>query len=230
MVRIVKEYAERKKEIMDTAQSLFYQRGYENTSVNFIIETIGISKGTFYYYFKSKEDLLDSIVEEFTKEIISKLESVVNDNSIDAITKLNEFYRQAGMYKAENISLIKTLVNTLYNDKNLLLLYKMNKRTVETTLPLLSKVFAQGKNEGSFNIEYPVETAHIVLLFGTSLGEYNAKLMMSLEENPDNINELQRHLNLYQMSVQRILGAPEGSIKVFDEHIIDAIIEKYNES
>lgn len=230
MVRIVKEYAERKKEIMDTAQSLFYQRGYENTSVNFIIETIGISKGTFYYYFKSKEDLLDSIVEEFTKEIISKLESVVNDNSIDAITKLNEFYRQAGMYKAGNISLIKTLVNTLYNDKNLLLLYKMNKRAVETTLPLLSKIFAQGKNESSFDIEYPTETARIILLFGTSLGEYNAKLMKSLDENPDNINELQRHLNLYQTAVQRILGAQEGSIKVFDEQIINAIMGKYNET
>ncbi|MEA3475217.1 MAG: TetR/AcrR family transcriptional regulator [Candidatus Cloacimonadota bacterium] len=230
MVRIIKKYEERKKEIVDTAQSLFYQKGYEKTSVNFIIETIGISKGTFYYYFKSKEDLLDSIVEEFTKEIISKLEPVVNNNSLDAITKLNEFYRQAGMYKAENISLIKTLINTLYNDKNLLLRYKMNKRAVETTLPLLSKIFEQGKNEGSFDIEYPVETARIILLFGTSMGEYNAKLMMSLDENPDNINEFQRHLNLYQMSVQRILGAPEGSIKIFDEQIIDAIMEKYNET
>jgi AcrR family transcriptional regulator len=230
MVRIIKKYEERKKEIMDTAQSLFYQKGYENTSVNFIIETIGISKGTFYYYFKSKEDLLDNIVEEFTKEIISRLESVANDNSIDAITKLNEFYRQASMYKVKNIALIKTLVNTLYNDKNLLLRYKMNKRTVETTLPLLSKVFEQGKNEGSFDIEYPEATARIILLFGTSMGEHNAKLMMNLEENPDNINELQKHLNLYQMSVQRILGAPEGSIKIFDEHIINAIMGKCNET
>ncbi|MCK4653591.1 MAG: TetR/AcrR family transcriptional regulator, partial [Candidatus Cloacimonetes bacterium] len=128
MVRIVKEYEERKKEIMDTAQTLFYQKGYENTSVNFIIETIGISKGTFYHYFKSKEDLLDNIVEKFTNEIISKLEPIVNDKSMDAISKLNEFYRQAGMYKVENIDIIKTIVNALYNDKNLLLRYKMNNR------------------------------------------------------------------------------------------------------
>ena len=230
MVRIVKEYKERKKEIMDTARALFYQNGYTNTSVNFIIETIGISKGTFYYYFKSKEDLLDNIVEKFTNEIISKLEPVVNDNSLDAITKLNEFYRQAGMYKVENIDIIKTIVNALYNDKNLLLRYKMNNRSVELILPLMSKVFEQGKNEGSFNIEHPEATARIVLFFGTSLGEYNAKLMMSLDKNPENIEEMKKHLNQYQTSIQRILGAPEGSIEVYDKEIVDAIMEKYNES
>ncbi len=230
MVRIVKEYKERKKEIMDTARALFFQNGYTNTSVNFIIETIGISKGTFYYYFKSKEDLLDNIVEKFTNEIISKLEPVVNDNSLDAITKLNEFYRQAGMYKVENIDIIKTIVNALYNDKNLLLRYKMNNRSVELILPLMSKVFEQGKNEGSFNIEHPEATARIVLFFGTSLGEYNAKLMMSLDKNPENIEEMKKHLNQYQTSIQRILGAPEGSIEVYDKEIVDAIMEKYNES
>ena len=230
MTRIVKEYAERKKEITDTAQALFYQNGYANTSVNFIIETIGISKGTFYHYFKSKEDLLDNIVEEFTKEIISKLELVVYDNSLDAISKLNEFYRQAGMYKAENINIIKTIVNALYNDKNLLLRHKMNNRSVEIMIPLMSKIFEQGKKEGSFDIEFPEATARIILLYGTSLGEYNAKLMMSLDENPENIEEMKKHFDLYQKSIQRILGAPEGSIEIFDEEIIDAILEKYNES
>ncbi len=230
MARIVKEFAERKKEITDTARALFYQNGYANTSVNFIIETIGISKGTFYYYFKSKEDLLDYIVDEFTKEIVSKLELVVNDDSLDAISKLNEFYRQAGMYKAENIDMIKTIVNALYNDKNLLLQYKMNNRSVEIAIPLMSKIFEQGKNEGKFDIEFPEATARIILLYGTSLGEYNAKLMMDLDENPENIEEMKKHFNLYQTSIQRILGAPEGSIEIFDEEIIDAIMEKYNES
>ena len=230
MARIVKEYAERKKEIMDTARVLFYQNGYANTSVNFIIETIGISKGTFYYYFKAKEDLLDNIVDEFTAEIISKLELVVNDNSLNAINKLNEFYRQAGMYKAENIDIIKTLVNALYNDKNLLLRHKMNNRSVEIMIPMMSKIFEQGKNEGSFDIEFPEATARIILLYGTSLGEYNAKLMMSLDENPENIEEMKKHFDLYQTSIQRILGAPEGSIELFDEKIVNAILEKYNEN
>ena len=90
----------------------------------------------------------------------------MNDSSLDAIAKLNEFYRQAGMYKVENIDIIKTIVNALYNDKNLLLRYKMNNRSTELTIPLMTKVFEQGKNEGVFNIEFPKATARIILFFG----------------------------------------------------------------
>ena len=54
--------------------------------------------------------------------------------------------------------------------------------------------------------------------------------MMSLDKNPENIEEMKKHLNQYQTSIQRILGAPEGSIEVYDKEIVDAIMEKYNES
>ena len=70
MARISKAYQERKKEIMDTAQMLFYTIGYDAVTVNTIIATIGISKGTFYHYFKSKEQLLDELVERFTETAI----------------------------------------------------------------------------------------------------------------------------------------------------------------
>ena len=106
----------------------------------------------------------------------------------------------------------------------------MNNRSTELILPLLSKVFEQGKNEGVFNIEYPEAAARIILLFGTAVSEQNAKLMMNLNENQANIKEMKKHFNLYQMSVQRILGAPEDSIKIFDEEIVDAVLEKYSES
>jgi len=61
MVRITKEYHVRKNELLDTAQELFFTQGYEQTTVETIIQKVGVSKGTFYYYFKSKEDLLDKL-------------------------------------------------------------------------------------------------------------------------------------------------------------------------
>ncbi|MGB6371054.1 MAG: TetR/AcrR family transcriptional regulator, partial [Atribacterota bacterium] len=60
MVRIIKKYDERRTEFLDTAQELFFTKGYEQTAVETIIKKMGLSKGTFYYYFKSKEDLLDA--------------------------------------------------------------------------------------------------------------------------------------------------------------------------
>jgi AcrR family transcriptional regulator len=71
MVRISKEHDERLTEFLDTARQLFFEKGYEKTSVNDIIEKVGVAKGTFYHYFKSKEDLLDQLVNQFIEKSLS---------------------------------------------------------------------------------------------------------------------------------------------------------------
>ena len=47
MVRVVKPHEERRNELLDTAEALFYQKGYDNTTVADIIDAVGIAKGTF---------------------------------------------------------------------------------------------------------------------------------------------------------------------------------------
>ena len=62
-MRISKEYDERKNEILDTAERLFHTKGYEKTTINDILKEVNIAKGTFYYYFKSKEEVMDALIE-----------------------------------------------------------------------------------------------------------------------------------------------------------------------
>ena len=61
-MRIVKEAEERKNEILDVAGKLFGKKGYDATSTNDILKEIGIARGTLYYHFKSKEDILDAMI------------------------------------------------------------------------------------------------------------------------------------------------------------------------
>ena len=88
MSRVNKNHQERRTEIIQTASSLFQKLGYQNTSVNLIIETLGISKGAFYHYFKSKEQLVDALVEMFVEEVIAVVQPIVERHDIDAVTKL----------------------------------------------------------------------------------------------------------------------------------------------
>jgi len=64
-MRISKEPEERRNEILDTAEMLFFTKGYARTTVNDVLQVIGIAKGTFYYYFKSKEEVMDAVVVRF---------------------------------------------------------------------------------------------------------------------------------------------------------------------
>ena len=58
MPRTVKDYDERYAEFLDVAQQLFFSQGYERTTVQEIIDTVGVAKGTFYHYFDSKQAIL----------------------------------------------------------------------------------------------------------------------------------------------------------------------------
>ena len=65
MPRVVKEedYAARRNEILDVARKLVYTRGYEQMSIQNILDALKISKGAFYHYFDSKQSLLDGLIE-----------------------------------------------------------------------------------------------------------------------------------------------------------------------
>ena len=227
MARVVKKAEERRSEILQKAQELFYKHGYTNTSVNMVIEALGISKGAFYHYFKSKEELLDCLSDEFTENIISKIKSVIDNPNLNAIEKLNKMYQESGNYKVENIDFIMTITEALYSDNNLLLRYKFNSKSVENILPLMTSIFQQGKNEGVFNIDEPQATARIILLFGMSIAEHNAKLLLQLKDNPEKIDEMYEHFLIYQKSVERMLGAPKDSFQAFDKAFFKAFKTAY---
>jgi AcrR family transcriptional regulator len=64
-----------RERLLESAKRLFSQRGYYATSVEDIVESAGLSKGAFYFYFKSKEELFKSLVEEMHLSIVKRLEN-----------------------------------------------------------------------------------------------------------------------------------------------------------
>ncbi len=64
-----------RERLLESAKILFSQKGYYATSVEDIVESAGLSKGAFYFYFKSKEELFKSLVEEMHLNIAKRLEN-----------------------------------------------------------------------------------------------------------------------------------------------------------
>jgi AcrR family transcriptional regulator len=87
LARTVKAPEERREEIVETADRLFRQHGYANCSVEMIIREIGVAKGTYYYYFKSKQEVLEAIVERTLSQIVEMAKGVANDPSLSAIAE-----------------------------------------------------------------------------------------------------------------------------------------------
>lgn len=87
MARIVKEADERKNEILDAAERLFTVKGYGKTTILDILEQVGIAKGTFYYYFKSKEEVMDAIIERFIEQDVQKARQIALDKGLTPVQK-----------------------------------------------------------------------------------------------------------------------------------------------
>ena len=88
-MRIVKDSAERRTQILDVSEELFASKGYVSTSTNDIIEQVGIARGTLYYHFKSKEEILDAVVLRFTNNLIKKAREVSKDTSIPLLDRIS---------------------------------------------------------------------------------------------------------------------------------------------
>jgi len=78
-------------EIMEAAKRLFYKKGYLNTTTQDIIDTLNISRGLLYYHFKSKEDILFSIVEKHIAPIVSQFNAITHDENLPAKDKVVSF-------------------------------------------------------------------------------------------------------------------------------------------
>lgn len=95
--------------IIDSAVQLFSERGIEATSVQQITDHCGISKGAFYLSFKSKEELVTSVIEHFMNNIIMKVDQAVNatPNKED---KLLTYYVQTFTILSEYTSFAEILM------------------------------------------------------------------------------------------------------------------------
>ncbi len=150
-MRVVKERDERRNEILDTASRLFAAKGYAKSTVNDILDAIGIAKGTFYYYFKSKEDVLDGIIDRVTEHVMSKAEAIASDMSLSPDQQLFQIFLALRVRD----SVADGLLEELHKPENALMHQKSLNSMIEQVTPVLVEVVERGNGEGLFHAEFP---------------------------------------------------------------------------
>lgn len=213
--RIVKEADERKKELLQTALSLFAERGYENTSVQAITDAIGVAKGTFYHYFDSKEALLNELVFYFADQIFESARARMAASDGDAIEKLRILVGDTAQVKMDMLEVTLPMGRMLRQPENRLVFERLGDEYASQLTELVRQAIEQGVEEGLFRVTRPDMTAEIVvaLLFG--LGRWKSGLSMELED-PGVIAAWFDLIEAFQEAVGRILGVQSGRIEVYD--------------
>ena len=164
-MRIVKEAAERRNEILDVAERLFCTNGYDNTSTNDILAEIGIARGTLYYHFKNKEDILDAMIARILEETIKKAEKIALDESVPVLERLT------GTVLASNVDTQtgSMILEQVHKPQNALMHAKMQEKLLSHLVPLFVKIIEDGISQNLMQTDYPEETMQMLLLYANTV-------------------------------------------------------------
>lgn len=222
MARIVKEeeYAEKRNAILDATQRLVYSKGYEQMTIQDILGDLQISKGAFYHYFDSKPALLEALVERMGDEMEKLILPIIHNPEIAALQKLQHFFDAINRFKAARKEFLIALLPVWYMDDNAIVRQKLIMTGTKQIKPLLAKIVHQGLQEGIFSTPYPEHVSEVILSLAYTLGDTLGHLILSSTPEHDNLQQAERTVATYNDALERILGAPKGSLSLANTQVL----------
>lgn len=189
------DFNEKQVQIMETAEVLFAEKGFNGTSVRDIADRAHVNLAMISYYFGSKEKLLEALFTYRGEAIKLKLESMIGNREMSSMEKMNmliDHYISKIMSQQcfSRIMVREQVVN--HTGTTTQLIFEMKKRNQE----LVSRLIHEGQKKGEFrkNIDIPLM---IATLIGTANNmvttQYYYREINNLQEMPD--DEFQKHIH-----------------------------------
>lgn len=199
-MRTVKAAEERRNEILDVAERLFAARGFDHTSITDIQNEIGIARGTLYYHFKSKEDILDGMIRRITEERAQKAQAIAGRNEIPVLERLT------GMIRAlqADDALGHEILEQVHKPQNALMHQKMQEELSARLIAPVTRLIEEGITQGICRTKYPAQVADMTLLYVNTA--FDGLAAHSKEEQ-------RQKAAAFIYNLERLLGMEEGSLQ-----------------
>ncbi|OLQ74883.1 hypothetical protein BIT28_13055 [Photobacterium proteolyticum] len=222
MARVVKAADERRSEFITAAQTLFYSKGYESTSVNDLINAVGVSKGAFYHYFDSKQAVLEALVDDMQQQYQAVVGDLITSPDLDAISKWNQLLAMTNQWKIEQKDGLLSFARIINMDENLTLKHKLMEGRAKLLVADYAVIIQQGIDEGVFDTQSPTDVAELVVSLLYAFSEAVTDLLLHQEQCEQPLQKAIRKVEAAQQSVERILGAQKGSLMLIDQATLAA--------
>ena len=203
MARPPKDSQIRITEILDTAEHLFTINGYCGTTINDIAKEMSVAQGMPYYYFKSKEEILEALVNRHISSIIAEIKAVTCSDSMTPLRKieLTLFILLRSVRYKDGL-----LFYTLRNEQHLHMKERVAHLAKSLFTPLLLTVIEEGIRTQSFHVSHLKTTLAFILIIIEPL--YDALYeKMSAEL-------LSHRLRMAEALIEKALGLQEAMIHI----------------
>ena len=199
-MRMVKDAKERRNEILDVAETLFGTKGFDHTSTNDILNEVGIARGTLYYHFKSKEDILNAMIDRITDRLISKAKSIVLQKEVPVLQRLTLAVRALNVESPAG----SVILEQVHKPQNALLHQKLQESLLAEVNPLVTELIEEAIEQGICHTDYPAEVVEMTLLYSNTVFD-------DLAQNDGEIKRIKIEAFIYNL--ERLLGMERGSMQ-----------------
>src|SRR5262245_57739999 len=189
-------------------------------SLQEVLEDGSTSKGAFYHYLESKADLLDGVVERMVDAALLSVQPIVEDPELTATAKLRAFFAGIAAYKTERKELVLGFLETWLSDHNAVVREKFRRVVVERMTPLMASIIREGQAQGAYDVSSPDDAARVFVAFILSLNQSTTELYLASHAGEISLADVRRALDAQVEAMERILGAPRGSITLVDEALL----------
>ena len=176
---MAKTKEERRNEIIETAGKLFEEKGYEQTQVQDIVNEIGVAKGLFYYYFKSKDEVMEELADRYADAIIDAVNKLI-DKDISTFDKINRIFQIFIDSAEKKFGIFMGILNVKNGITHERIFFNVGKKMV----PLVTELILSGNDNGDCNCSDPKFITEFLVS-----GLFNIMNQISPDEKIDYLKE-----------------------------------------
>lgn len=193
------ESPNRREQILDAAQKLFAIHGFEATTIQQIQQEVGIARGTLYYHFPSKEDILDALVDRMGARVLAKAQAVAQDRSIPVPE------RAIKTALALNISQegYQEVLDQMHKPSNVLMHEKASQLMLKDIPPILAGIVEEGIAQGLFDTPCALFCMEMMVAYTVTVLDGNVPWLTQEDK--------QQRIGCLLLTLERMLGAREGT-------------------
>ncbi|HEX5597784.1 MAG TPA: TetR/AcrR family transcriptional regulator [Micromonosporaceae bacterium] len=214
------EYAARRTAILEAAHQLIVTKGYQQMSIQDLLDVLGISKGAFYHYFESKPALLTALIDRLIAGWERELVPIAESDELPALECLRRFFAVLARAKTGDQAFLLSTLRVLYSDDNAVVLQKSRAAGQRRFAPLLTQIITRGVDEGVFDTSHPEHVGQAVVALVQDLVEQAGHLMLEYAGRPDGPGAIEKVFAVYIEVLERALGIPAGSLELIDQQTL----------
>lgn len=194
-----KEAVERKNEILDAADELFGKKGFDGTSTNDILEKVGIARGTLYHHFKSKEEIMDALINRYSDRLLGAARGVAADKTVPLLDRILRVVISMNVNGGNS----EEIMEHIHKPQNALMHQKIQKMMIRGLTPILAEIISEGVEQGAFHTPYPYETMEMVVTYANII----------FDDDMVDMTEEERGMRILAFihNVERMLDVETGS-------------------